>query len=104
MPLICSETSSKVRLDVRFVGGGFTVTIAIADELRHYAKADYGNAGGDDNDDDDDVSEAHSAAQQQQQFYEVDALGDDYVDFGAVTGPKGAFTWHATYRLEKERR
>lgn len=33
-------------------------------------------------------------------FYEVDALGDDYVDFGAATGPKGAFSWHATYRLE----
>lgn len=34
-------------------------------------------------------------------FYEVDALGDDYVDFGAATGPKGAFSWHATYRLEQ---
>lgn len=33
-------------------------------------------------------------------FYEVDALGDDYVDFGAATGPKGSFSWHATYRLE----
>lgn len=36
-----------------------------------------------------------------QKFYEVDALGDDYVDFGALTGPKGAFSWHATYRLEQ---
>lgn len=34
-------------------------------------------------------------------FYEVDAMGDDYVDFGAATGPKGAFSWHATYRLEQ---
>lgn len=40
--------------------------------------------------------------QPQKKFYEVDALGDDYVDFGALTGPKGAFSWHATYRLEKE--
>lgn len=37
---------------------------------------------------------------EQQKFYEVDALGDDYVDFGAMTGPRGAFSWHATYRLE----
>lgn len=36
-----------------------------------------------------------------QKFYEVDALGDDYVDFGALTGPRGAFSWHATYRLER---
>lgn len=41
-----------------------------------------------------------SSQVEQQKFYEVDALGDDYVDFGAMTGPRGAFSWHATYRLE----
>lgn len=38
----------------------------------------------------------------QQKFYEVDALGDDYVDFGALTGPNGAFSWHATYPLQRK--
>lgn len=37
----------------------------------------------------------------QQKFYEVDAFGDDYLDFGAITGPKGSFSWHANYPLEK---
>lgn len=36
----------------------------------------------------------------QQKFYEVDAFGDDYLDFGAITGPKGSFSWHANYPLE----
>uniref|UniRef100_A0A1B0CVB4 2-phosphoxylose phosphatase 1 n=1 Tax=Lutzomyia longipalpis TaxID=7200 RepID=A0A1B0CVB4_LUTLO len=26
-------------------------------------------------------------------FYDVDAYGDDFTDFGAQTGPRGAFTW-----------
>lgn len=34
-------------------------------------------------------------------FYDVDAPGDDYVDFGAYTGPYGSFSWHANYPLEK---
>lgn len=31
--------------------------------------------------------------QSQQNFHEVDAFGDDFVDFGAQTGPKGQFSW-----------
>lgn len=33
-------------------------------------------------------------------FFEVDAFGDDYVDFGASTGSNGAFVWHASFPLE----
>lgn len=33
-------------------------------------------------------------------FHEVDAYGDDYVDFGARTGENGAFYWHANYPVE----
>lgn len=33
-------------------------------------------------------------------FYEVDAHGDDYVDFGALSGQNGAFSWHANFPLE----
>ncbi|XP_052899001.1 uncharacterized protein LOC128305545 [Anopheles moucheti] len=36
-------------------------------------------------------------------FHEVDAFGDDFVDFGAQTGPFGAFTWHANYPVEDHR-
>ncbi|XP_053666156.1 uncharacterized protein LOC128715299 [Anopheles marshallii] len=36
-------------------------------------------------------------------FHEVDAFGDDFVDFGAQTGPFGAFTWHANYPVEDQR-
>uniref|UniRef100_A0A1B0DH13 Uncharacterized protein n=1 Tax=Phlebotomus papatasi TaxID=29031 RepID=A0A1B0DH13_PHLPP len=32
-------------------------------------------------------------------FYEVDAFGDDFTDFGAQTGPRGAFTWRANFPL-----
>ncbi|XP_058819687.1 uncharacterized protein LOC131682313 [Topomyia yanbarensis] len=35
-----------------------------------------------------------------QSFHEVDAFGDDYVDFGAHTGLNGAFYWHANYPVE----
>uniref|UniRef100_A0A182QJH1 Secreted protein n=1 Tax=Anopheles farauti TaxID=69004 RepID=A0A182QJH1_9DIPT len=38
-----------------------------------------------------------------QNFHEVDAFGDDFVDFGAQTGPHGAFTWHANFPLEEKR-
>ncbi|XP_041775159.1 uncharacterized protein LOC121595316 [Anopheles merus] len=34
-------------------------------------------------------------------FHEVDAFGDDFVDFGAQTGPLGAFTWHANFPVEE---
>ncbi|XP_050072573.1 uncharacterized protein LOC126560659 [Anopheles maculipalpis] len=37
-------------------------------------------------------------------FHEVDAFGDDFVDFGAQTGPYGAFTWHANFPVEEEQR
>lgn len=33
-------------------------------------------------------------------FYNVDAHGDDYVDFGALAGENGSFSWHASYPLE----
>uniref|UniRef100_A0A8W7NZ87 Secreted protein n=1 Tax=Anopheles coluzzii TaxID=1518534 RepID=A0A8W7NZ87_ANOCL len=36
-------------------------------------------------------------------FHEVDAFGDDFVDFGAQTGPLGAFTWHANFPVEERR-
>ncbi|XP_035909757.1 uncharacterized protein LOC118511130 [Anopheles stephensi] len=36
-------------------------------------------------------------------FHEVDAFGDDFVDFGAQTGPYGAFTWHANFPIEEQR-
>lgn len=38
--------------------------------------------------------------QQQQNFHEVDAFGDDFVDFGAETGAHGQFSWHADFPLE----
>ncbi|CAO1359828.1 unnamed protein product [Diamesa serratosioi] len=38
--------------------------------------------------------------QEQQNFHEVDAFGDDFIDFGAQTGPKGQFSWHADFPLE----
>lgn len=36
----------------------------------------------------------------EQNFHEVDALGDDFVDFGAQTGENGQFSWHADFPLE----
>ena len=39
--------------------------------------------------------------QEQQNFHEVDALGDDFIDFGAQTGPHGQFSWHADFPLER---
>ena len=36
---------------------------------------------------------AKNARQAEQNFHEVDAFGDDFVDFGAQTGPKGQFSW-----------
>lgn len=43
---------------------------------------------------------AKSNRQSQQNFHEVDAFGDDFIDFGAQTGPKGQFVWHADFPLE----
>lgn len=39
--------------------------------------------------------------QAQQNFHEVDAFGDDFIDFGAQTGPHGQFSWHADFPLER---
>lgn len=39
--------------------------------------------------------------QAEQNFHEVDAFGDDFIDFGAQTGPKGQFSWHADFPLER---
>lgn len=47
------------------------------------------------------VGESVEQKSQALKFYEVDAPGDDYVDFGAYTGPHGSFSWHANYPLEK---
>lgn len=47
------------------------------------------------------VGESGEELSQALKFYEVDAPGDDYVDFGAYTGPHGSFSWHANYPLEK---
>lgn len=41
-----------------------------------------------------------SSRQEQQNFHEVDAFGDDFVDFGAQTGAFGQFSWHADFPLE----
>lgn len=41
-----------------------------------------------------------SSRQEVQNFHEVDALGDDFVDFGAQTGGHGQFSWHADFPLE----
>jgi predicted secreted acid phosphatase len=41
-----------------------------------------------------------SRQQVEQNFHEVDAFGDDFVDFGAQIGEKGSFSWHADFPLE----
>lgn len=41
-----------------------------------------------------------SGRQVRPDFHEVDAFGDDFVDFGAQTGPHGQFSWHADFPLE----
>lgn len=33
------------------------------------------------------------------EFYEVDAFGPHFTDFGAQTGDNGAFTWHANFPI-----
>lgn len=38
---------------------------------------------------------------EERNFHEVDAFGDDFVDFGAQTGDHGAFSWHADFPLER---
>lgn len=38
---------------------------------------------------------------QEQNFHEVDAFGDDFVDFGAQTGDHGQFSWHADFPVDK---
>lgn len=42
-----------------------------------------------------------SSRQPRQNFHEVDAYGDDFIDFGASTGRHGQFSWHASYPLER---
>lgn len=42
----------------------------------------------------------HKKSRQVKNFYEVDALGDDFIDFGSQSGPKGAFSWHSDFPLE----
>lgn len=44
--------------------------------------------------------EKSSRQREQQNFHEVDAFGDDFVDFGAQTGEHGQFSWHADFPLE----
>jgi hypothetical protein len=34
-------------------------------------------------------------------FHDVDAFGDDFVDFGAQTGDHGQFSWHADFPIEQ---
>lgn len=41
-----------------------------------------------------------SSRQAAQNFHEVDAFGDDFIDFGAMSGPRGQFLWHADFPLE----
>ncbi|KAL9706389.1 hypothetical protein quinque_009907 [Culex quinquefasciatus] len=47
-----------------------------------------------------DDSPTRAANENPQNFHEVDAFGDDYVDFGAHTGANGAFYWHANFPVE----
>lgn len=47
------------------------------------------------------IKENRSDRQVQQNFHEVDAFGDDFIDFGAQTGPHGQFSWHADFPLER---
>jgi hypothetical protein len=42
----------------------------------------------------------NSRQQQQPNFHEVDAFGEDFVDFGAQTGDRGQFSWHADFPIE----
>lgn len=37
------------------------------------------------------------------QFYEVNAFGPLFTDFGAETGNNGAFSWHASYPVRKRK-
>lgn len=47
------------------------------------------------------VKETYRSAQQMQQnFHDVDAFGEDFVDFGAKTGNHGQFSWHADFPIE----
>lgn len=41
-----------------------------------------------------------NARQEQPNFHEVDAFGEDFVDFGAQTGDHGQFSWHADFPVE----
>lgn len=41
-----------------------------------------------------------SSRQPRQNFHEVDAFGDDFVDFGASSGRHGQFYWHADFPLD----
>lgn len=34
------------------------------------------------------------------EFDSTEFISDDYVDFGAIIGQKGAFSWHAHYSVE----
>lgn len=38
--------------------------------------------------------------EEEQNFHEVDAFGDDFIDFGAQAGDEGQFSWHADFPLE----
>lgn len=49
----------------------------------------------------DEKQQSQQRQQQQQKFYEVDAFGEDYVDFGAQTGNNGAYAWHANFPIQK---
>lgn len=43
--------------------------------------------------------ETSQRSQPLKEFYEVDAFGPHFTDFGAQTGDHGAFTWHANYPI-----
>ncbi|CAD7079192.1 unnamed protein product [Hermetia illucens] len=42
-------------------------------------------------------SEVEDLARKEDYFYDVDAYGDDFVDFGAQIGPDGSFAWHSDH-------
>lgn len=45
-------------------------------------------------------SKSNRLQNEQPNFHEVDAFGDDFVDFGAMTGDLGAFSWHADFPID----
>lgn len=44
--------------------------------------------------------EPESVSISRSEFGNTEFISDDYVDFGAIIGQNGAFSWHAHYSVE----